>query len=30
MDVTIGALQRMIAGRVTIHAARIGDDFGSF
>ena len=30
MDVMIGALQRMNAGRVTIHAARTGDDFGGF
>ena len=29
-DVVIVALQWMITGRVTIHAARIGDDFGSF
>ena len=30
VDVVVGALQRMVAGRVTIHAARIGEDFGGF
>src|SRR5450830_1715688 len=30
VDVMIVALQWMITGRGTIHAARIGDDFGSF
>src|ERR1019366_10566619 len=30
VDVMIVALQRMITGRVTVHTARIGDDFGSF
>jgi hypothetical protein len=27
MDVMVGALQRMLAGRVTIHASRAGQDF---
>src|ERR1035437_2051409 len=30
VDVMIVALQWMITGRVTIHAARIGDDFGRY